>query len=212
MPVPWSHSVLNDLRARERERVAPPAVPAHQVLGVDALGATDGREVDAEQAGPDDDPLVGLLGVLADRPRVLERPEVVDPVGVRVLDAEAREALRRPARRDQQLVVPVDVPGVRVDLVCVRVDPLDVRVQLQLDVPFLVPLGLVNRDRRLGELPLGELLDENSVVQRLPFVSQNCDVSVRVPLPDRLGGRTPRNPVADDDVRRAHVRELACRA
>ncbi len=54
------------------------------------------------------------------------------------------------------------------DLVSVGIDVRYVGVQLQVDVTLVVPLRLVNGDRRFRQLPLGELLDEDPVIQCLP--------------------------------------------
>ncbi len=130
-----AHSVVHDLRAVGRERVAPPAIATHEVLSGDALCATDRREVDSEETGTDDDGFAGF-GALADSPCVLERPEVVDSVGVTVLD---RKLGRRPARRDQQFVVGDVLTLVDANDLLVGVDRRYVRVEREIDVALVVP-------------------------------------------------------------------------
>ena len=159
----------------------------------------------AEEAGTDDDSLVGPFGVLADGARVLKRPEVVDALGVGVVD---RQLGGRPASRYQQLVVLVDVALVGTNLVCAGVDSGDVGVQFERDIAFLVPFGFVDRNRCLGEFPLGELLDENPVIQCLTLVRDDRDVSVGVRLADRLRRGRSRDTVPDYHVRRAHERKV----
>ncbi len=197
--------VVDDFCAFERERVAPPAVPPHEVVCIDVLSGTDCGEVDTEQSRADDDTGVSFVGVFANAAGVLERPEVVDTVGVGVFDWEL---CWRTAGRHQQFVVLVCVTLVRVNFVGVCVDFGDVGVEFEVDVAFVVPVRLVDGNRCLWEFALGELLDENAVVQRFTFVGNDRNIGVRVLFPKSLGGGTPGNAISDDYVRRAHGTRL----
>ena len=95
---------------------------------------------------------------------------MVDAVGVAVLDGEL---CRGAARRDEEFVVLVGLALVRVNLVGDRLDVRDVSVELEVDVALVVPLRLVDGDGRLGQFALGELLDENPVVEGLSLVGDD---------------------------------------
>jgi hypothetical protein len=174
-------------------------------VGVNRLGGTDRREVDTEQARADDDTGLGRVRGLPDPAGVLEGPEVVNAVGVGVFD---RQLCRGSAGRDQQLIVLVGLAVVCREGVCVGVDAGDVGVEPEVDVALVVPLGLVDRDRGLGQLPLCKLLYQNAVVEGLTLVGDDGDVRVGVLLADRLGRRATGDPVAHNDMRRGHINRL----
>jgi len=140
---------------------------SHQVLRLDVLGATDGREVDTEQSGADDDAPFCVLHAGFDLSCVLERPEVVDAVGVGVLDGQL---LWGATDRQQELVVGDRLARVGVDRVIVDVDVDDDRVESKVDVVVVVPRLLVDGDGGLGELAFRVLLDQDPVVEGLSLV------------------------------------------
>jgi len=67
--------------------------------------------------------------------------------------------------------------------------------------------GIVDRHRRFREFPLGELLDQNAVVQGFPLLRENDDFGVRIGLPDRFGRGGSGDAVTDNDVGRTHTSE-----
>jgi hypothetical protein len=141
--------------------------------------------------------------VLRDPPGVVERPEVVDSLGIRVLDRELHGCA---AGGHEELVVLDRVAFVSVEGVGVGIELGDVGVEPEVDVALVVPLGVVDRDGRFGQFPLRELLDQDAVVERLAFVRDDSDVGVGRALSEGLRRGAPRDPVADDYVRRGHTR------
>jgi hypothetical protein len=195
-------ALLDDLGSLFTDALAPPAVAAHQVLRVGAVGAEDDGQVDAEQAGADDDGLIGVLGLALEVPGVLQGPEGAHALGVPV---GHREPAGGAARGDEELVEGVSGAVVADDALLVLAHVRRPGARSELDVALAVELLVVHHEVVTRLVPLGQVLGSDPVVEGDGLVRDHRDVAGGILLADLLGRGRPGDAVADDHILPGHL-------
>ena len=166
-------------------------------VDVDAARPQRGRDLEADEAGADDNDARGALRALDDRPAVGERAQVENLVLVVAGNGQAHGI---GARREQQRAVFAARAVLEADRARGRIDRRDPRSEHELDVPLLVQLRRPHRNpvvlRFSGEIVLREV---RTIDRRVLIAADNRD-GVRVAFTaQHVGSREARGTAADDD-------------